>query len=366
MLAVDSSGAEQSAEGDINVIEMITSMFSKMDSNDLGALKMWLENGESGMEAYTSAIEYSYDVSPQIYRTEGDGIRQVNPDRSFEALGLGSSSTSSSMMATFMGTDVFYEMPENASLYEGQYDVKAGRWPESYNECVLVLTSGGGISDFLLYTLGLRDSVELDTMVEQFINEEAIDTPEDMGAYSYEDILGITFRLVQSSDYYQYDSRYGVWKDKRDDDDYMRNLVEQGEELTIVGIVQPSADANGALLTTGIAYPASLTEYVAKKAAESGIVKSQLADRTVNVFTGEAFGESGQEDFDMDSLFSVDEEALKNAFSVDSEAIAKVLREPSTFPALREAWIFPALAAFPMRFPSYPPRIFRICWTAFP
>ena len=162
---------------------------------------------------YTNAVEYSYSVTPQIYRQDVDGIRQVNPDTSFDALGLGSSSGSNSMMSSIMSTDVFYEMPENAGLYESQYDVKAGRWPENYNECVLVLTSGGGISDFLLYTLGLRDSMELDEMIQQFIDEENIDTPENMGSYSYDDIIGITFKLVNSAEYYEYDSQYQVWRE---------------------------------------------------------------------------------------------------------------------------------------------------------
>ena len=155
------------------------------------------------------------------------------------------------MMSAMMSTDVFYEMPENTDLYQGQYDVKAGRWPQNYNECVIVLTSSGNISDFLLYTLGLRDSDELDAMIQQFIDEENVDTPEDMGNYSYEDLLGASFKLVNSSDYYQYDSQYNVWTDKTDDSDYMRDLVEQGEDIQIVGVVQPSEDGNGFVLTSG-------------------------------------------------------------------------------------------------------------------
>ena len=209
----DGSGAgTEEEEGEINVIQMVSNMFSTMDSNDLESLKTYLDSGDSGIEQYTNAIEYSYNVTPQIYRQDGDGIRQVNPDKSFEALGLGSASGSNSLMSSMMSTDVFYEMPENSGLYQSQYDVKAGHWPENYNECVLVLTSGGGISDFMLYTLGLRDSMELDEMIQQFIDEENVETPENMGSYSCEDIIGITFKLVNSSDYYEYDSQYQVWR----------------------------------------------------------------------------------------------------------------------------------------------------------
>ena len=319
----DGSGAgTEEEEGEINVIQMVSNMFSTMDSNDLESLKTYLDSGDSGIEQYTNAIEYSYNVTPQIYRQDGDGIRQVNPDTSFEALGLGSSTGSNSLMSSMMSTDVFYEMPENSGLYQSQYDVKAGHWPENYNECVLVLTSGGGISDFMLYTLGLRDSMELDEMIQQFIDEENVETPDNMGSYSYEDIIGITFKLVNSSDYYEYDSQYQVWRDKTDDEEYMKNLVANGENITIVGVVQPAEDANGLLLSSGIGYPASLTKHVAEEAENSEIVQRQLADKSINVFTNEPFGEqSSDSEFDTDSLFTVDAEKLQNAFSFDSSGL---------------------------------------------
>ena len=319
----DGSGAgTEEEEGEINVIQMVSNMFSTMDSNDLESLKTYLDSGDSGIEQYTNAIEYSYNVTPQIYRKDGDGIRQVNPDTSFEALGLGSSTGSNSLMSSMMSTDVFYEMPENSGLYQSQYDVKAGHWPENYNECVLVLTSGGGISDFMLYTLGLRDSMELDEMIQQFIDEENVETPDNMGSYTYEDIIGITFKLVNSSDYYEYDSQYQVWRDKTDDEEYMKNLVKNGEDITIVGVVQPSEDANGLLLNTGIGYPVSLTKHVADAAENSEIVQRQLADKSTNVFTNEPFGEQGNDsEFDTDSLFTVDAEKLQNAFSFDSSGL---------------------------------------------
>ena len=327
MLSGDTAGGEEEKEsGDINVIDMVTDMFSTMDSNDLESLKKYLDSGDSDIEKYTNAIEYSYDVVPQIYLQEDDDVRRVNPDSSFEALGFGSSSSSSSMMSSMMSTDVFYEMPENTNLYMDQYDVKAGRWPENYNECVLVLTSGGSISDFMLYTMGLRDSVELDEMIRQFINEENVEVPEDMGTYTYEDILGITFKLVNSADYYEYDDQYQVWRDKTDDKEYMNDLVDQGEDLKIVGIVQPREDANGALLTAGIGYPSSLTEHVVQEAETREIVQKQLVDHTVNVFTNEPFGEErSQSDFNMDSLVTIDENALKEAFQFDESAMTQGL-----------------------------------------
>lgn len=334
MVSDESAGNDgQMEQGDIRVIEMVTDMFSTMDSNDLESLKAYLESGESGIEEYTNAIEYSYNITPQIYRIDEESVRQVHPDQSFKALGLGSSAGSNSMMASMMSTDVFYEMPENTSLYENQYDVKAGRWPENSNECVLVLTAGGGISDFMLYTLGLRDQMELDEMIQQFINEENVEAPENMGNYSYDDILGITFRLVNGADYYEYDSQYKVWRDKTDDEEYMRMLVENGEELKIVGIVQPSEDANAMALSAGIGYPASLTAHVAENAKGKEIVKQQLAAPSVNVLTGEAFvEESGDGGFDMESLITIDEAKLQQAFGFDESTFSELAGSSGSAP----------------------------------
>ena len=312
---------QEKKDGEVHVINMVTDMFSTLDSNDLESLKFYLDSGKSGIEAYTNAIEYSYNIVPQIYREEENTVRQVHPDTSFEEMGLGSSSGSNSMMSTMMSTDVFYEMPAEESLYESQYDVKAGRWPKSYNECVLVLTSNGNISDQMAYTLGLRDPLELEEMIRQFVNEENVEVPETMEDYSYDDIVGMTFRLVNSADYYEYDSQYQVWRDKTGDEEYIKTLVGNGEELTIVGIVQPAKDANASALSAGVGYPASLTKHVAQQAEQKEIVRQQLADPSVNVFTGEPFGEESDQDaFDMDSLFTIDEKKLKEAFAFDDSA----------------------------------------------
>lgn len=305
-------------DGEVGVAQMVTNMFSKMNSNDLESLKVYLDSNESSISKYANSVEYTYSVSPQIFLENGKNIRQVNPDKSFSAMGLGSGS-SNSIMSSTMSTDVFHEMPEDADLYKDQYDVKAGRWPENYKECVLVLTSQGDISDFLQYTLGLRDGKELDDMVQKFMAEEAVETPENEGPYTYDEILGKKFKLVNSTDYYEYDAEYKVWKDKSDNSSYMRKLVKNGEDLTIVGIVQPVEGATASMLTAGICYTPELTKHVIEKAASSEIVKQQLADEKINVFTGEEFGKEDNENskFDMESLFSINADALQEAFQVD-------------------------------------------------
>lgn len=322
----DSTGASDanasSGEDRVQVINMITNMLSSVTSNDLESLKAYFDSGQSGIEQYTSSIEYSYDVMPQVYSSDTSTIHQVNPDTSFSSLGLGSGTSSNSIMSASMSTDVFYEMPSDPGLYENQYDVKAGRWPTNYNECVLVLTQNGSMSDFMLYTLGLRDSEELSTMVDQFVAEEDVAVPDDITDPTYDEILNVKFKLVNACDYYQYDSSYDVWRDKTDNESYMRDLINNGEDLSIVGIVQPKEDANASMLSAGINYPASLTDHVIDVAAQSQIVKDQLADSSIDVFTGKPFGEDdGESRFSMDSLFTIDGNAISAAFQIDESAL---------------------------------------------
>ena len=281
-----------------------------------------MDSNKGDLSKYTKSVEYTYNVVPQIYSANTESIRQVNPDRSFAALGLGASSTSNSTMSSMMSTNVFYQMPQNTDLYQEQYDVKAGRWPKKYNECVLVLNNNGKISDFMLYTLGLRDYSELDTMIQQFSQEEKVTVPDNSQSYSYDDIIGINFKLVNPSDCYQYDANYNIYRDKTDDQAYMKQLIDNGENLEIVGIVQPSDGANVTMLQSGIGYLPSLSDHVINQAQSSEIVQKQLATRDIDVFTGKRFDDPESSSLDMNSLFTVDSETLQSAFSFDQSKIS--------------------------------------------
>lgn len=322
-LLIDTNNeSEKQNEGDIAVSKKITNMFSTIGSNDLKSFKKYLESDESNIKEYAKAIEYSYDVTPIIYSSDIENIRQVNPDITFASLGMGSGASSNSMMSSMMSTNVFFKMPKDSKLYENQYDVKAGKWPTSYNECVLVLTSQGNISDFLLYTLGLRDYSEIQDLVTQFSSGKEVDTPKDLGTYNYEDILGTTFKLINASDCYEYDGEYKVWRDKVDNKEYMKNIVSNGEDLKIVGIVQPKEGATSTMLSSGIYYPDSLTNHVIENARNSKIVQDQLLNPEVNVFTSKRFDETEKENsFDMNSLIDIDTNAIKSAFKIDQTKI---------------------------------------------
>ncbi len=309
-----SSDTETEEEG-ISVVEMISSAFSMLDSNDLMSFKEYLESGESDIYDYTKSIEYIYDVEPQIYLQENDDVYQVNPETTLSS-GMGFSSTLMSMMSSYMSINVFFEMPEDEDLYKDSYELKAGSWPESYDECVLVLSSDGSISDYMLYTLGLRDYTEYQQMIDEAATGENVTKIEYSDVYGYDEVIGASYKLVSATDYYECDSEYGVWTGKTDNDDYMRQLVEDGEDITIVGVVQPLEDATAAALSEGINYTPALIEHVAELAADSEIVKEQMADPDTNVFTGEPFGDEAT--MDLESLFSIDEDALSDAFDTDA------------------------------------------------
>ena len=308
--------------GDIKVNKMLTSMFSTIGSNDLVALKQYLESDSCPINEYAKDVEYTYDVTPIIYSADTENLRQLNPDITFSSLGIGAGESSNSMMSSMMSTNVFFQMPEDADLYESQYDVKAGKWPTNYNECVLVLTANGNISDFLLYTLGLRDYSEMDNWVTDFSNGKDVNTPDNLGSYSYDDILGINFKLINSSECYEYDEEYKIWRDKTDNTEYMKNVVENGDDLTIVGIVQPKENATSTMLNPGICYPASLTKNIIETAGNSTIVQEQLANPEIDVFTGKRFDDTGDESsFDMNSLIEVDTNAIQSAFKIAQSKI---------------------------------------------
>lgn len=322
LMGASDENDESENNGDINVSKRLTSMFSTIGSNDLVSLKQYLESDDCPIQEYAKDIEYNYDVTPKIYSADTENLRQLNPDTTFSSLGIGAGESSNSLMSSMMSTNVFFQMPEDSNLYENQYDVKAGKWPTNYNECVLVLTHNGDISDFLLYTLGLRDYSELDNLVTQFSEGEDVDTPNNLGSYSYQDILGTTFKLINSSDCYEYDEEYKIWRDKTDNAEYMKNVVSEGEDLKIVGIVQPKEGSTSAMLSTGICYPPSLTEHIIENAKNSKIVQDQLANPEVNVFTGKRFDDTEERtNFDMNSLIDIDTNAMQSAFKIDQSKI---------------------------------------------
>ena len=320
----DSSSGSDS-DKPVHEAKMVSGMFTSIGSNDLASLKSYFDTGTTGIEDYVSSIEYGYSVTPQIFNTDtSNGAHQVNPDKTFSSVGLGSSTNS--IMSSMMSTDIFYKLPADMTQVQNQYDVVAGHWPESYDEVVVVLTSNGGVSDFMLYSMGLRDRSELDSMVRQFANEEEVTVPGNSLSLDYSDLMNVEFKLVNATSFYQYDSEYKVWKDKSSDGDFMTNLVKNGETLKVAGVVQLKDGAKISSLKTGIYYSDSLVGHLIDQAGESQIVKDQRARPATNVITGKSFAEEEDEQgsgsgFDMSSLFTVDGQAIQQAFTFDQSKL---------------------------------------------
>jgi ABC-type lipoprotein export system ATPase subunit/ABC-type antimicrobial peptide transport system permease subunit len=320
------SGEETDQEKKIREIKMVTNTFTSIGQNDLAALKAYLDENGGDINSYVSAIEYSYNVTPQIFLSDtSKKVTQVNPDMLTSAMGMGGSGGIGSMMSLGISTNLFNPLVENTDLLAGQYDVVAGRWPEEYNECVVVLTGNGNISDYLLYSMGLRDISELEAMLAQFQRQEDVTSPEDIKAFSYDELLAVEFKLVPATEFYTYDETYALWTDRKSDKEYVKGLVDKGETLKVVGILQPSPDASATSLSSGIYYPASLTMHMMDLAANTQIVADQLANPEVNVFTGKTFEEEeesgGLAGFSMDDMMTVDQNAISNAFQMDTSKL---------------------------------------------
>ncbi len=313
---------EEEERPEVREMQIVSTLFSTLTTNDLVSLKAFLDSRDSHVLDYANAVEYSYSITPLIYVEKEDGYRQVNPDTLMSSMGYSYSTSGVASMFSSMGsTDVFHAMPETEELYLSQYDIKAGRWPENYNECVLVLSSYGSITDVALYDLNMKDSSELDKMIADFLAGKNVDIAASSGRYKYEDFIGLSFKLINACDCFSFDSEYRVYTDKREDQRFMNELIKNGEDLTIVGVAQPKEDASVAMLQYGVNYPASLTYHCIEKARESEIVKAQMRDPETDVITGKAFGDTERTSLDMASLFTVDEEAFKEAFSFDTDSL---------------------------------------------
>ena len=319
---VGTTSASSTPEGMVTVRELLSQLTEDNSSvNDLASLKKYLDSDECTISEDAASIEYTYGTVPLIYRQNKDGtVRQIFPDSSLSA--LNNTTSAAGIVSSMTNQSVFTEMAEEPSLYEDQYDVKAGRWPESYNEAVLVLNSDGSISDYALYILGIEDDSVMMRFLQEYAKNKNTQAPTGYGTYPYDTFVGLKYKIVTNSDYYVYDEERQIWRNRSDDEAYVEQLVENSPDLTIVGVVQPRADASSTILPIGVAYTHALTYYAIDHAAESEVVKQQLADPEVNVLTGERFdADQRKTDLDISSLFSVDTDMLKDAFQFDASKL---------------------------------------------
>ena len=319
---VGTTSTSSTPEGMVTVRELLSQLTEDNSSvNDLASLKKYLDSSECTISEDAASIEYTYGTVPLIYRQNKDGtVRQIFPDSSLSA--LNNTTSAAGIVSSMTNQSVFTEMAEEPSLYEDQYDVKAGRWPKSYNEAVLVLNSDGSISDYALYILGIEDDSVMMRFLQEYAKNKNTQAPTGYGTYPYDTFVGLKYKIVTNSDYYVYDEERQIWRNRSDDEAYVEQLVENSPDLTIVGVVQPRADASSTILPIGVAYTHALTNYAIDHAAESEVVKQQLADPEVNVLTGERFdADQRKTDLDISSLFSVDTDMLKDSFQFDASKL---------------------------------------------
>ncbi len=329
MMAFGSAKAQAAEAEDGVVVEqpMISQMFAQIGDNDLGAFKAYLEENYGEISHTVNDIRYSYGIKPLIYSADtSEGIVQVNPGTLFGAV------MGNSLMSAYMDSDLFQEMVGNQAMLETQYDVLLGKWPENYDEMILVLQDPSQMSDYMAYTLGLKDPEGLNEMIAavmrgEEVSVEAVSEPLE---WTYEQLLDLRFRLVPASAKYRYNGEYNVWEDMSGDEAYMLARVEEGVELKIVGIVCAKEGVATSALTPGVCYTHALTEYVIQEAAKSQIVAIQRENPAVDVFTGKEFGtDSEDSSLQLENVISIDENAISSAFgmNISTDGIMELLED---------------------------------------
>jgi putative ABC transport system permease protein len=287
-----------------NILETVS---TKLQTNNLEEFKKYLESGDTNIKDYINAIQYEYNLNLNIYKQNEDKTyQQVNPSKVFDELGFGemmeSRQSTSSMMSgsmTMTQTDVWNEMLDNQNLLQSQYDVLAGKWPTKYNEVVLIVDENNEVSDYTLYSLGIKDIKELNESMEKIKNKEKVEAGESE-SYSYDDLLNYKFKILLNTDYYKESGN--AWQDMSNDDEYMKNVVDNAEEITIVGIIKPNEEIVSSSGAGMIGYTKELKEYVINKINETEIVKEQKESPNINVFTGIEFPENQNSSFDYSQL----------------------------------------------------------------
>lgn len=279
-----------------NVVNnMLNTISTKIENNNLEEFKKYLDDENSEIRKYTNAIQYSYDLNLNIYNTdEKDEVVQVNPSQILNILGM--DGMEDMMLAE---TDVWQELLDNDELLKSQYDVLSGKWPEKYNEVVLIVDENNEISDYTLYALGILDQNELKEKYEKIEDGEEIESEEE-SSYTYEELLNTKFKILLNTDYYQKDG--DIWLDKSEDEEYIKEKLEDATEIKVVGIIRPSEGSVATAMSGAVGYTKELKEYVINKVNSVKIVEEQKENKDINVFTGIEFPENTDESFDFTSL----------------------------------------------------------------
>ena len=327
ILSMVSDRRENKTDGE-NVIERqyLTTMFSSIGSNDLKSFKKYIEDHEQDYVNDVSQIKYSYSVTPNIYSIDAaDSLVKLYPSSMWNMLYSNSASSFMSSFSSASGGMIFAEIPEDLESVKDQYDVLKGRWPEKYDEMIIVLSEPNSISDLLVYSLGLRDTAELKTIISSLMSQDEVDVVNDPKTFTYDDLMNLDLRLVKPTDTYKFNSKYDVFEDMSSDDEYMHDVYDKSLKLKIVGIVCASDPDSTLALSPGVNFRSDLTQYVINDAKQTVIVQKQLANKDIDVFSGKSFDKANEDtkkdsQLNFEDMISVDENLIKEAFQINIDA----------------------------------------------
>ena len=316
-MAAEAELEEKRTDNMLREQQIMTDMLTSIGSNDLAAFKKHVDSNIDTVGEWLNAYEYGYGISPTIYSTDLEyGPLRVSPGSIMQTY-MNSIQTS---MVSYANMDVFFQMMDNQELLQTQYDVVAGKWPENYDELLLVLRDPNQLNDYIVYTLGLRDPKELKDMINEVMKGNEVDSDNEPIEWTYEDFLGMEFALVNNCDTYRHNDSYDVWEDMSKDDDFMEDLIKNSEKLHISGIACPKEKSGANAMNEGIGYLPSLTQHMFDYAKESDIVKIQLLNKNIDVFSGKSFEDirnDTDEGLGFEDMISIDEGKLKSALGGD-------------------------------------------------
>ncbi|MDO4507833.1 MAG: ABC transporter ATP-binding protein/permease [Candidatus Saccharibacteria bacterium] len=323
LLGVATSSGNKYGDGKVHENQMLTTTLGSVAANDLGGFEDYLEANYDKVRDDITYVENKYNVDPLIYTVDATGeLAKLNPSDLFSSLLGGSSVVNaySSMTSVYQQYD--------RSLMERDLSVVAGRLPEKYDEMVIMLTGEEEIQDLLTYSLGLHDTSELSTLITEIMGGGTVSVDREPLTLTYEDLMNLDLRLVRATDTYKYNAKYDVYEDMSGDAGYMEGLYENAERLKIVGVATPREGMMTA--TSGVLYLPELVTHIIEEAGETEIVKRQLANPTIDIFSNKPFGEDDNSfDFEFSDLVSVDESALSRAFktNIDQNAVTAKTKE---------------------------------------
>ncbi|MCL2013572.1 MAG: ABC transporter ATP-binding protein/permease [Oscillospiraceae bacterium] len=322
MLELHDEGHETVADGEIHSFNVtgktLSAMLAGRKKNDLEAFKQHLEDKKEEIEPLTNSVAYRYDINLNIYAADySEEIKQINP---FDIIPRpGGSDNSGGMMGgnMMLGMEIWTEIIDNPDLLNSQYDILAGRWPEAKNEVILVANENNRITDYAMYALGLKDSKEIEDMIRAMREGKPLDEFEtETISFTYDELIKLKFKMVLSSDIYK--KTDGAWIDMRDDEKFMRNVLDNSLDINVVGLIRPSENASSSSITGTLGYTKDLTEYVMKQVNDSKIVKEQKSNEDTDIFTDKPFADpnSSPEELSIEDL-SDDEKAYFASLSED-------------------------------------------------